>query len=157
MNSNIISSKSGLQFHPMVGVFLLLFCIPVYSSENYLVLAILVIITAITWFLEMVIKIDVINRRYKSGLFKSWDSLSVGGYVSIFTETSGQKVQARSQSTTIRNKELRLNYIQGKVKKHIYTAKSKEEAEKVALRLGEQWDVGVFDGMERIWLKEKTA
>jgi hypothetical protein len=106
--------------------------------------------------MNKIIKIDVFTRKYKYGVFSTWDDLSIGGYISIFNETSGQKMNARSQSTKVVAKELRLNYIQGKMKKHIYTAKTRENAEDTALILANAWDAGVYDGKSRIWLKERV-
>lgn len=156
MENQIIKSKGGSQFHPMVSVILFLFCVPAFSSGNWVVLCVLLFLVGITTFTDKVIKIDLFTRKYKYGLFSTWDDLSIGGYISIFNETSGQKMNARSQSTKVVTKELRLNYIQGKMKKHIYTAKTRENAEKMALKLAEAWDAGVYDSKSRTWLKERA-
>lgn len=156
MENQIIKSKGGSQFYPMVSVILFLFCVPAFSSGNWLILGVLLFLIGITSFMNKIIKIDVFTRKYKYGLFSTWDDLSIGGYISIFNETSGQKMNARSQSTKVVTKELRLNYIQGKMKKHIYTAKTRENAEDTALILANAWDAGVYDGKSRIWLKERV-
>jgi hypothetical protein len=156
MKNDIVVSKGGSLFHPMVSVILFLCCVPAFASGNWVVLSILLVLVGVTSFMHKVIKIDLATRKYKYGLFSSWDDLSIGGYISIFNETSGQRVNARSQSTKIVIKELRLNYIQGKKKKHIYTAKTREEAEKIALKLAEAWDAGVYDSKSRTWLKERA-
>ena len=157
MKNEIIKSKGGAQFHPMISVILFLSCVPAFASGNWVVLTLLIVLVLVTWIMDRTIHVDVTKRKYKDGMFSSWDDLSVGGYISIFNETSGQKMQARSQSTNVKIKELKLNYIQGKVKKSIYVAKSKEEAERIALLIAEEWDIGVYDGITRIWLKEKTV
>ena len=157
MKNEVIKSKGGSQFHPMVSVILFLCCVPAFASGNWGILVVLIILMLVTWILDKTVHIDVNNRKYKDGLFSGWDDLSVGGYISIFNEKSGQKMQAVVQSTKVVIKELKLNYIQGKAKKSIYVAKSKEEAERIALQLAEEWDVGVYDGLTRTWLKEKTS
>jgi len=156
MSKQIITSKGGSQFHPMIPVFLFLFCVPAFASDNYIVLTILVLLMLVTLWMDKTISINVVSRQYKDGLFSSWKVLSPGGYISIFSETHGIKMQARVQSTQVKHKELRLNYIQGKHKKHIYTAKSREEAERVAIRLGDSWDAGVYNGRSRTWLKKQV-
>ena len=132
MENQIIKSKGGSQFHPMVSVILFLFCVPAFSSGNWLVLGVLLVLVGITTFMNKIIKIDVFTRKYKYGVFSTWDDLSIGGYISIFNETSGQKMNARSQSTKVVTKELRLNYIKGKRKKKINTAKNGENAKENA-------------------------
>lgn len=152
----MITSKGGSQFHSMVSVILLLFCVPAFASNNWIVLGALLALVGVTSFMDKTIKIDLTLRKYKYGLFNTWDDLSIGGYVSIFNETRGQKINARSQSAKMVAKELRLNYIEGKTKKHIYTAKTIEEAEEVAMRLADAWDVGVYDGQTRTWLRDRA-
>jgi len=156
MKSQIIKSKGGSQFHPMVPVILFLFCVPAFSAGNYVLLALFVVLMLVTLIIDKVIKVDVAIRKVKNGLFSGWDTLSMGGYISIFSETSGMKMQARVQSTSVKTKELKLNYIQGRTKKHIYTAKTRDEAEKIAFVLAENWDVGIYDPATKMWIKEKT-
>ena len=157
MKSNIITSKGGSQFHPMIAVILFLCCVPAFGSGQYVIFGVLVLLMILTLWMDKTIKINLDSRQYKEGLFSSWDALSLGGYVSIFSETSGQKMKARSQSTNVKITELRLNYIQGKHKKHIYTAKTMEDAIAVSTRLADVWDVGVYDAKSKEWIRQKGA
>lgn len=154
MKPTIIKSKGGSQFHPMVPVLLFLFCVPAFSSGSWVLLALLVLLMIVTLMLDKTVTIDVYARKVKLGLFSSWDDLSIGGYVSIFSETSGMKMQARVQSTSVKTKELKLNYIQGRTKKPIYMAKTFEDALNIAHTLSYAWDVGIYDAKSKEWVKE---
>ena len=156
MENEIIKSKGGSQFHHMVPVVLFLCCVPAYSSGTYILLVVLLMLVVVTFIMDKTIQIDTASRKVKNGLFSDWDDLSIGGYISIFNETSLMKIQSRSQSTSLKTKELRLNYIQGRIKKHIYTAKNREDAVKIAILLGDNWDTGVYDAANKHWIKDRT-
>lgn len=156
MKNAIIKSKGGSQFHPMVPVLLFLCCVPAFSAGNYALLGVLAVLMIVTLIMDKEVKIDIASRKVKNGILSGWDDLSIGGYISIFSETSGMKMQARVQSTSVKTTELKLNYIQGRIKKHIYTAKTMEDALAVSNELADAWDIGIYDAKNKEWIRERA-
>ena len=65
-------------------------------------------------------------------------------------------MQLRSQSSSLKTKELRLNYKQGRIKKYICRAKNREDIVKIALSLGDNLDMGIYGTASKQWVKART-
>jgi hypothetical protein len=154
MSGKTIKSKGGSLFHPMVSVILFICCVPLFSSGNYLFLSILGVAVLITWFMDKTLVVDIDGRKFKESIFSTSKALAYDGYLSLFTESSGMKLQARSQSTVIKNKEVCVLHIAGKDRKKIVVASSFEEAEAAAIQLHDAWKCGVYNSYTKEWIRE---
>ena len=155
MKSKIISSFIGNQFHPMLAVLIVMFCIPLMIEENYINLCILFAISMFFLWKGKRIDINVKEQKLKEGWFKKWRKLSSEGYISVFPEKETQVMRSRVNEISVSMKSVYVNYFEDKVKTHLYSAKSLEEAHNIASDLHDAWQCGVYDGIEREWVHEK--
>lgn len=143
----MLSSKGDFLFSPLwlalsflVGIFILGF----YSFAVWVLL-----------FLKKTLEVNVDAKTFKNGLFSKWKRLPDGGYISLMSHSSGQKISSRVSTTVVSDKDLKLFYIHGRERVHIYSPNNAEDANDTALYLGNKWGIGVFEPRSKTWLKPK--
>ena len=153
MNSNLIYSPIGNQFHPMIYAIMVMLSIPFWATGGYIIATLIVVLAvAIAW-KDKVVKVDIAQQKYKEGWFNSWRDLNPEGYLSVFPERESHVMRSRVSEGAFTTSSGYVNFINGRNKIHLHKAKSKEDAVEKALLFNEKWNCGVYDGMDRKWLK----
>lgn len=157
MSKQIITSPIGNQFHPMISAVIVMLSIPLWAVENFIIAAAMIAFAILLAWKDKIVKVDIEQQKYKEGWFSSWKVLDKEGYISVFPERESQIMRSRVSEGSFTTHSAYVNYIQGREKIHLFKGSSREEVTKIALKLNAQWNCGVYDGVDKVWLVEKRG